>query len=230
MLTTRLYRILCLIFIFTLAIAGCKSKPQIQQSARDLAAIKVKRIAVMPFIRGLPDTRIDQPMRRLLYCSVANLCFNIKELKANADELMTRNLQDALQKKYGEQLVPLQIVQPAYSGLPKNPYSDTPPSLAVALGRKLDADHIMVGTVWRYQERIGSATGSPHPASVAFALYVLNVETGMPVWEAAYEKTQQSLSENILNYKEFFNMGARWLTADELARYGIDQVLGVTQQ
>jgi hypothetical protein len=46
------------------------------------------------------------------------------------------------------------------------------------------------------------------------------------VWDASYEKTQQPLSQNVLNIKEFLNMGARWLTADELARYGIKQVLG----
>jgi hypothetical protein len=230
MRTKRWYCSICLALLLPAVFAGCKTGPATSAHKSGLSIVKIKRFAVMPFIKGLPDTKIDQSMRRMLYCNLANLCFNIKELKGNADELMTRHLQEALQKNYGEALIPLQEVQPAYSGLPKNPYSDTPQALAVALGKKLNADHIMVGTVWRYQERIGSATGSPSPASVAFALYLVNVENGNPVWEATFDKTQQSLSENLLNYKEFFNMGARWLTADELARYGIDQVLGVTQK
>ena len=107
----------------------------------------------------------------------------------------------------------------------KNPATDTPQSLAVALGRTLKADHVMVGIVWRYKERVGTAEASASPASVAFTLYLLNVQKGIPVWEATFDKTQQALSDNLLNAKEFFTMGARWLTADELARYGIEKVL-----
>jgi hypothetical protein len=162
----------------------------------------------------------------MLYCTMDNLCFNIKEVRGNADELLTGYLQDALKPRYGEALIPLQIVRPAYSALPKNPPTDTPQSLAVALGKKLQADHVMVGTVWRYQQLVGSAEAADKPASVAFALYLLNVETGNPVWDASYEKTQQPLSQNVLNIKEFLNMGARWLSAEELARYGMKQILG----
>ena len=223
----RFYWVLCLAFALTSVFAGCQSKPSTQQYQDRLAEIKVQRIAVMPFFRGLPDTRLNEPIKRLLYCSMDNLCFNIKEIRGNADELLTGYLHDAIQPRYGEALIPLQIVRPAYSALPKNPATDTPQSLAVALGRKLQADHVMVGTVWRYQQLVGSAEAADKPASVAFALYLLNVETGNPVWEATYEKTQQPLSQNVLNIKEFFNMGARWLTADELAQYGIKQVLGV---
>jgi hypothetical protein len=227
MLKLRFYWMLCLAFALTALFAGCQSKPATQQYQNRLAEIKVQRIVVMPFIRGLPDTKLNEPIKRLLYCSMDNLCFNIKEIKGNADELMTGYLQAALQPHYGEALIPLQIVRPAYSALPKNPPTDTPQSLAVALGKKLQADHVMVGTVWRYQQLVGSAEAADKPASVAFALYLLNVETGNPVWEATYEKTQHDLSENVLNIKEFFSMGARWLTADELAQYGIKQVLGV---
>jgi len=229
MMRSRLYWVLFLAISLTGAFAGCQSKPATQQYQNRLAEIKVQRIVVMPFIRGLPDTRLNEPIKRMLYCTMDNLCFNVKEVRGNADELLTGYLQDALKPRYGEALIPLQIVRPAYSALPKNPPTDTPQSLAVALGKKLQADHVMVGTVWRYQQLVGSAEAADKPASVAFALYLLNVETGNPVWEATYEKTQQPLSQNVLNIKEFFNMGARWLTAEELARYGMKQVLGEAQ-
>lgn len=222
------YRPVYLLLLLTIMVAGCRAKPGVQKSQGALPALTGQRIAVMPFIRGLPDLKIDQPMKRLLYCRLADLCFNIKELRGNADELMTDHLQDVLEKRYGGAVNPLQIVQSVYAGLPKNPFNDTAQALAVALGRKLKADYIMVGTVWRYKERVGSATGSPSPASVAFALYLLDVKKEAPVWEASFDKTQQALSENILNIREFFSMGRRWLTADELARYGLKQVLDET--
>jgi len=204
---------------------ACRSKPAALNSSKGLAAIKVQRVALMPFVRGLHNSGLGDPMSRLLYCTMANLCFNIKEVKGNADELMTGFLQEAMQKRYAGAIVPAQTVQDAYAVLPKNPAADTPQSLAIALGKKLQADHVMVGIVWRYKERIGSAEASPSPASVAFTLYLVNTAQGSPVWQETFDKTQQALSENILNAKEFFSMGARWLTAEELASYGINKIL-----
>lgn len=216
------------IFILIIGMAGCRSKPAALNSAKELAAIKVQRVALMPFVRGLHDSRLGDPMSRLLYCTISNLCFNIKEVKGNADELMTGLLQETLQQKYAAALVPGPTVQAAYAALPKVPAIDTPQSLAIALGRRLQADHVMVGIVWRYKERVGTAEASASPASVAFTLYLVNVQNGASDWQATFDKTQQALSDNLLNAGDFFAMGARWLTADELARFGIKQVLGET--
>jgi hypothetical protein len=207
-------------------LAGCQSKPATQNSATGLSKIKVQRVALMPFVRGLHDSSLGDPMSRLLYCTISNLCFNIREVRGNADELMTGLLQDALQQKYAAALVPGPTVHAAYAALPKVPAIDTPQSLAIALGRTLKADHVMVGIVWRYRERVGTAEASASPASVAFTLYLVNVQNGAPEWQATFDKTQQALSDNLLNAGDFFAMGARWLTADELARFGIKQVIG----
>ena len=226
MIRVQLYRVLYVAIFLTFVLAGCQSKPETVKARSGLSAVKVQRIALMPFVRGLHNSSLGDPMNRLLYCTISNLCFNIREVKGNADELMTGFLQEALQKSYAGALIPDPTVQAAYAELPKYPATDTPQSLAIALGRKLQADHVMVGIVWRYKERVGTAEASASPASVAFTLYLLNVAQGTPVWQATFDKTQQALSENLLNAKDFFAMGARWLTADELARFGIKQVIG----
>ena len=225
MMRLRLLRAAYAVMSLTLLLAGCQSKPETVKARSGLSAVKVQRIALMPFVRGLHNSSLGDPMNRLLYCTMSNLCFNIKEVKGNADELMTGILQEALQKRYAGALVPDSTVQAAYAELAKYPVTDTPLSLAIALGRKLQVDHVMVGIVWRYKERVGTAEASPSPASVAFTLYLLNVAQGTPVWQATFDKTQQALSENLLNAKDFFSMGARWLTADELASFGIKKVL-----
>jgi len=225
MLRLRLPWAACAAMSLLVVLAGCRAQPVAPKGQSGLAEIKVQSIALMPCIKGMYDTSLGAPMSRLLYCRIADLCFNIKEIKSNSDELMTVFLQNALQKRYNTALVPFPAVWAAYSGLPANSTADTPQSLATALGRKLKADHIMVCIVWRYKERVGTAEASASPASVAFTLYLLNVEQGIPVWEATFDKTQQALSDNLLNAKVFFTMGARWLTADELARYGIEKVL-----
>jgi hypothetical protein len=59
------------------------------------------------------------------------------------------------------------------------------------------------------------------PASVGFAVYLIEVASGKMLWSDAFSETQRSLSENILQAKGFFEMGGKWLTADELALYGV---------
>jgi hypothetical protein len=80
----------------------------------------------------------------------------------------------------------------------------------------------MAGTVRRYRERKGTAYGADLPASVAFSLYLLDVASGETVWSASFDKTQQSLSENLLDAAGFFKHGAKWLTAEELTRWGAE--------
>jgi hypothetical protein len=44
------------------------------------------------------------------------------------------------------------------------------------------------------------------------------------LWQAKFDKTQRSLSEDILDARAFFKKGAKWLTADQLARYGVNEI------
>jgi curli biogenesis system outer membrane secretion channel CsgG len=92
------------------------------------------------------------------------------------------------------------------------------------VGKLLGANLMAVGTVWRYRERVGSAGAVSSPASVAFALHVVEVENGKILWSRSFAQTQRSLSENLLNLKAFFEQGARWLTADELASSGVTEI------
>jgi hypothetical protein len=82
-----------------------------------------------------------------------------------------------------------------------------------------------VGSVWKYRDRVGGDRAASSPASVAFALHLVEVPTGKILWSKSFVQTQRSLSENILNAKAFFDQGAKWLTADELASYGVKELL-----
>jgi curli biogenesis system outer membrane secretion channel CsgG len=102
---------------------------------------------------------------------------------------------------------------------------DTPLTLTQTVGKMLGADFMAVGTVWRYRERVGGTGAVSSPASVAFALHLVDVQDGTVLWSKSFEQTQRSLSENILDAKAFFDQGAKWLTADELAFYGVKEIL-----
>ena len=60
---------------------------------------------------------------------------------------------------------------------------------------------------------------------MAFAVYIIRVTDGKLLWKTAYSRTQKPLSNNILHARTFFKQGARWLSVDELARYGISEVV-----
>ena len=84
----------------------------------------------------------------------------------------------------------------------------------------MGADHVILGSVWRYQDRTQD-TG----ASVAFTVYLLEVDNGRRVWRGKFDKTQHALSDDLGDADAFFQKGARWLSAEELARFGIEQVM-----
>ena len=111
-----------------------------------------------------------------------------------------------------------------FERIPKNEAEDTPRDLAQKTGHALGANLIIVGTVWKFKERVGGAMGVESPASVAFAIGLIDVADGRMLWKAAFDKTQRSLSEDIRDARAFFQKGAKWLTANELARYGVNEI------
>jgi len=95
----------------------------------------------------------------------------------------------------------------------------------VALGRQAGADAILVGHIFRHTERIGNRYSVQSPASVAFDLHLISTKEQRIVWTGYFDETQQSLSENLLKANAFFKRGATWITADELAASGMDDLI-----
>jgi hypothetical protein len=96
--------------------------------------------------------------------------------------------------------------------------------LAREAGRQLHYDAVLITSVERYQARDGSEYAVMTPASVAFSLKLLAVESGQVIWSADFDQTQQPLFENILKTRST-GSGFRWLTAEELASAGLTKKL-----
>ena len=78
----------------------------------------------------------------------------------------------------------------------------------------------------RYRDR-GAIEGMPDsPASVAFAVYFINVEDGRQLWRGLFDATQQAVSKDLLQAGKQLKMGLKWLSADELAAHGVREVFG----
>lgn len=97
--------------------------------------------------------------------------------------------------------------------------------VAALIGKDLGVDTVLVGEVTRWREREGGALGAKNPASVAFQAYLFRVDNGAMLWKTSFSKTQQPLSENVLEVENFLKGGATWQTSETLARLGVEEVL-----
>ncbi|MBM3708584.1 MAG: hypothetical protein FJW69_09680 [Actinobacteria bacterium] len=93
------------------------------------------------------------------------------------------------------------------------------------LGQSLTADGVVAGNIYRWRERKGVDYGVDVPASVEFDLYLLRVEDKTVIWKGRFDKTQQSLAENVLDFQTFLKAGGRWVSAHELAVMGLDHLI-----
>lgn len=91
---------------------------------------------------------------------------------------------------------------------------------AVALGKKLGVDAVLMTELMTLVERQGSSIGANVPARVGFFMVMLDVNSGDELWRASYHVTDQALSDNLLDMKESGERGARWRTANELLERG----------
>lgn len=122
-------------------------------------------------------------------------------------------------------VLPLEKVE---AGLPpslKNQIEINPFLSAQKIGEDWGVDFIMIGFLFRYEERIGSSIGVEKPASVGFDVHLFRLRDKKMVWIGKFEETQRPLSENLLKLGSFFRRKASWLTAEELSSVGMDEML-----
>jgi len=94
------------------------------------------------------------------------------------------------------------------------------------IGRSLSADAVLAGYIYRWRDRVGTDYAADAPASVDFDLYLIRPSDGRILWKGVFDKTQKPLSENLLEMETFVESGGKWVTAEQLARIGLDRLLG----
>ncbi len=101
--------------------------------------------------------------------------------------------------------------------------SSADPTAAVRLAAELDATAVVLGRLTRFRDRVGSAAGATVSASVAFEVFVHEVPSGRRLWIGRFDETQASLSADVLRARRLPGGGSRWLSGQELARWGAAQ-------
>jgi len=195
-----------------------------EASEEKVSEIYFKRIAVAPFLVGHRQPNMDESLDDTLSCPINQICVDDPTIQPNAGELMQRLVYSVLRGRYDQHVVPIDQVQDAYTGLRLDGAKDSPRTLARRMGESLSADLLMVGTVWRYRDR-GAIEGFPdRPASVAFALYLVDAESGRRLWRGVFDLAQEFALGDLARFTDRIRMGLKWLSADELARHGVKEV------
>lgn len=182
----------------------------------------INTIAIIPFQTILQETKKGE----VIACPICENLFRSGEIVPNAEKRLTNLFYQKLTALKVYTVLPIdQQVREAISKEVHDHLKTSHLKMAVQIGKELNADAVLAGFVFRYQDREGSAYSVRRPASVGFEVHLISVKEDKSIWEGSFDETQKSLSENVLKLYAFLKMGSKWLTADELAEQGVEQVL-----
>lgn len=144
------------------------------------------------------------------------------EVDADAEAVVTAAIYGALSNSYVWRFVPDLTVADAMQDI--SPL-DSDARRAQALGKAVNAEGVIYGSVWRYADRIGTPTNVESPASVAFTLRLVSVSSGEVVWEDTFDRTQETLGATWIDWALFWEDSPHWMSAEELTHIGVDRMI-----
>jgi hypothetical protein len=92
------------------------------------------------------------------------------------------------------------------------------------------ADAVVTARLLRFRERIGNEAGVKSPASVAFAVDLIDLRRGDVIWSARFDETQKALTDNIFAIGDVRERGIRWLKAEQLMFEGVKKAVNEMRQ
>lgn len=190
---------------------GCASKDIASESGYRL--LGTEKILVLPF----KDITTIYGKGETVRCPVCGKVFITGVVSEDAMDKLTNNLVFNLKSQKNYKIVTLSTTGEEQTIADRN--------FIVEKGRDINSDAVIAGYVYRYIERIGTRYSVKSPASVAFGIHLVSVKNGRILWSGHFDETQYSLSENLFNLKAFIKRKGSWITADEMATSGLEEIL-----
>lgn len=214
--------------------AGCSGEKVTTKSSAELPRYQIHSIALVPFtsiatpqVRERIDPFLSTPQSvRRSDISVA-VPSNVEPpprqtaaVPGYAAEKITQLFWTRLRSREG-----LHVLPPAdaakLSSAGADPAKTTPEASGAAAAKRLKADAALIGQVLVFQERVGSKLGASPPASVGFEVKAVAAD-GQVLWVGNYYERQRPVTEDFMG---FLQRGIGFITADELAQYGVEELL-----
>ncbi len=180
------------------------------------------RIAVIPFQQILPEESTNGTVR----CPLCGITVNASAAQGNPERVLETLFLGQLDKSKPKfSLISGERVAGIFRRVSADSLKTPLRQVLRDVGSELGADGVVAGFLYRFRERKGVAYTVEQPASVAFEIHLLRVSDGALVWRGIFDKTQSSLMEDLFQFSSFYRGKGRWVTAEELAEEGIEQVL-----
>ena len=224
---------MALVGLALLATAGCSGSKVTSKSSAELPRYQVRTIALVPFttlttpqVRDVVAQTFSAPpgarrsdMALAVSPQIEQLRSQTSIVPIGAGGKVTQLLWSRLKSQQGVTVLsPGDAAKVLASQAVQSPAG---PAQAMLVAKQLKVDAALIGQVLVYQERVGSRFGANPPATVGFEAKLVAAD-GQVLWEGNYYERQRPMIEDMLGFFERWGM---FVTADELAGYGVDHML-----
>jgi len=199
---------------------GCSFKLADVLKAKPLTP-KVGKMVVVGFRPAMSQR--DEP--GVIRSPVAGAIFMAEPVAQGVTDRMTENLFSTLLEKKSYDLISPNQAKGVFSSLLSSGQNLQDIEIFQKIGQTFSADTVLIGYIYRWREREGTDYSVNRPASTAFDLYLIRSHDQAILWNGKFDKTQRSLSENILDMETFIKGKGRWMTVDRLAELGLSNLM-----
>ena len=179
---------------------------------------ELNRIAVLPMDRASAQPNLERPT-----CLLSGPLPDVRRITPDASSEVTRLLFQKFQSDQRFLIVSEGRCIGFLNSLLATDIKASELRLIQAFGEDLKVDAVLYSKLFRFEDRIGGEYSVKRPASVAFTLQIIRVSDGATLWRNTFDETQQALLENLMKAGLYRKTGIRWLTATQLADYGLNR-------
>jgi len=200
---------------------GCQTKKSTQSVAP--RSLQLKKVVSVGFLAAMAPTEEPGMFKNPLSWSIVPAEPVPPEVVQKMNDILFEKL--ATEKPY--ELVSRNQAIGVYSSIVASDENVGMPAIKVMqeVGQTFKADAVLVGYIYRWRERVGGDYAAQKPASVSFDLNLIRPTDGAILWKSKFDKTQQSLSENIFDMDTFLKGGGKWMKVEDLAMIGLKKLL-----
>lgn len=202
-------------------VCGCADYDQRLSGAARYEAAGAEKIAVVSFERVRPP----DPSLSYVHSPLSGTFIRVCDGENGTEAIVEEQFVDRLKTSDSYLVIPSDKAGGVYKRMSALSFRASPREILRAAGKELGADLVVMGYLYCYRERKGYSYSVEQPASVAFSIHLIRVSDGAIVWNGLFDETQSSLMENVFHASSFFKGGGKWLTAEELSRQGVDELL-----
>jgi hypothetical protein len=208
----RKYLILFCLLLFT----GCATDKKVYSEFHE-KQIGSCKIAFLGFMSAIPEgERAD-----LFHNPLLNTMISAEPVSQNISDHLSDKLYTFIENSRNYEMLDIKRYQ-AYGQKSAN-IGDI--NSIKAIVKEYSVDFVITGYVYRMNERKGGKYSAASPASAAFDIYFIDIKKGSISWKGNYNKSQKSLSENLLDLKSFLKFKGKWTDVESLAEVGLKELV-----